>query len=82
VKPVIVTARPKLPREGSGSSRSHRHQASAASYEQVKYAPTYDSSNVSYANYPGANLYDTARRPSDQRDYYGPPHRGRDPVYA
>ncbi|CZR68447.1 uncharacterized protein PAC_18346 [Phialocephala subalpina] len=82
VKPVIVTARPKLPREGSGSSRSHRHQAPAASYEQVKYAPTYDTSNVSYASYPGANLYDTARRPSDQRDYYGPPHRGRDPVYA
>lgn len=84
VKPVIVTAlRPKLPREGSGSSRSHRHQAPAAAYEQVKYAPTYGTENVSYSNYPGASLYDTNRRPSDPRDYYGTPHRGRgDPVYA
>lgn len=83
VKPIVVTAlRPKLGRDGS-SSRSHRHQPPAAAYDQVKYAPTYDTSNVSYSNYPGANLYDTSRRASDSRDYYPPPHRSRgDPVYA
>ncbi|KAE8445362.1 hypothetical protein EG329_013484 [Mollisiaceae sp. DMI_Dod_QoI] len=78
-KPIVVTARPKLPREGS---RSHK-TPNAASYDQVKYAPTYDKSQVHYANYPGASLYDTARRPSDQREYYGPHPRSRgDPVYA
>jgi len=78
-KLIVVTARPKLPREGS---RSHKTQ-NAASYDHVKYAPTYDKSQVNYANYPGASLYDSARRPSDQREYYGPHPRSRgDPVYA
>ncbi|KUJ21481.1 uncharacterized protein LY89DRAFT_435854 [Mollisia scopiformis] len=57
-KPHIVTARPKMPREGSGRSHSHR-AAPNASYEQVKYAPTYDQSQVKFADYAAASLYDS-----------------------
>jgi curved DNA-binding protein CbpA len=64
-KPIIMNARPKVPREGS--SRSHGHRSSPnATYDSVKYAPTYDASQVKYADYP--NFYES-KRPSD---HYGP----------
>ncbi|CZR50187.1 uncharacterized protein PAC_00059 [Phialocephala subalpina] len=49
-KPAIVRPFP------SGSGRNP-----SASYEEVRYAPTYDTSSVSFANYPWANLMSSAR---------------------
>lgn len=71
-KPIVVTARPKLPREGSG--RSHSHRAPNATYDSVKYAPTYDQSQVKFADYP--NFYESKR----SNDHY-PSRRGQE-LYA
>jgi hypothetical protein len=68
-EPIILTARPKLAREQSGSRSIPLHK--------VQYSPAYTPENVTYSsNRPGPDLYDRARR---DHEYYTSHGRG---VYA
>ncbi|KAH6720288.1 hypothetical protein BKA61DRAFT_569964 [Leptodontidium sp. MPI-SDFR-AT-0119] len=79
-EPVVLTARPKLNREGSGQRGSSRGPTGGAYFSNVQYGPKYEHENVIYsAHVPG--IHDYARRGSEGREReYSSYQRG--PVYA
>jgi len=78
-EPIVLTARPKLNREGSSQRQSSRGPTGGGAYfDNVSYGPAYQPEHVIYSKH-AAGLQDYARRGSDGRDsreYY------RAPLYA
>ncbi|XMA08091.1 hypothetical protein WAI453_000882 [Rhynchosporium graminicola] len=79
-EPIVLTARPKLYREGSGQRGSSRVAPGGAYFDKVSYVPNYGHENVIYSAH-AAGVQDYGRRGTEGRDReYSSYHRG--PVYA
>jgi len=80
-EPIVLTARPKLHREGSGQRGSSRGAPGGAYFDKVSYGPDYGHENVIYSSH-AAGVQDFGRQGSERRDreYSSSYHRG--PVYA
>ncbi|KAL2074179.1 hypothetical protein VTL71DRAFT_7957 [Oculimacula yallundae] len=78
-EPIVLTARPKLHREGSGQRGSSRGPVGGSYYEKVQFGPSYNQDNVIYSAH-AAGVQDYGRRGSEgrDRDY----SRSYHPVYA
>ncbi|KAH7395839.1 hypothetical protein BKA64DRAFT_71049 [Cadophora sp. MPI-SDFR-AT-0126] len=72
-EPIVLTARPKLNREGSGQRGSSRGPTGGGAYfDNVSYGTKYQPEHVIYSSH-AAGLQDYGRRGSDgrdNRDYY------------
>ncbi|PBP24352.1 DnaJ domain-containing protein [Diplocarpon rosae] len=83
-EPIVLTARPKLSREGSSSHRSSSRGATQGAYfDNVKYATSYKPEHVVYSPAAGG-IYESVRRGNDRsaRDYHTSYQHQPRPVYG
>ncbi|KAH7360290.1 hypothetical protein BKA65DRAFT_181990 [Rhexocercosporidium sp. MPI-PUGE-AT-0058] len=66
-EPVVLTARPKLNREGSGQRGSSRGPTGGAYFDNVQYGTKYNDADVIYSAH-AQGIQDYARRGSERRD--------------